>query len=339
MRPGSPLARVGERMDAAFAEIAALEPAFVVNTGDLILEGNAAEPEAARRWLAAYRKRADALGIPVYDTIGNNELVGTQNDAVPRDDPAFGKGLFRNAYGRTSFAFTHGDFRFVALDTHRPEDPDPHADWTFFEMDEENARFAEAELAAHADRTLVILNHEPFAGAEQWDFEPALVEANGLLERHDVAYVLSGHVHRSGSRRGRPTHISTGALSGMRWFLPESIVERGYRVVHARDGHLFAVWKRLGRPAVGFVVPEGAPDLHPVTGASLGPGDVVVAAIDAAGPFAEVELLADGRPVPLEPMDGSFFRATTPAPAASLVMRARRADGSVESARWPRETH
>ena len=306
------------------AEIAALRPDFVVSTGDLVLEGNRATPEAVERWLDFYLRLTRGSGLAFYHTIGNNELAGTENDDFSRDDPRFGKGAYESAVGPTTYSFDRGDVHFVALDTHRPEPALFDADaWTFVRMERDVQTWLERDLAAHAERTLVVLNHEPFHADPNWSgYEPA--DDAGLFAEHGVDYVLAGHLHKNGGHVDSGTeHITTGSLSGLRWVLPASLAARGYRLLYLHGDRLFHGWKETGRPVVDFV---GSHD-----------GELVVLAADRAGPFRSVEAYADDRPLAVRRWGDYFLRVTPPAGRTRLRLVAEAFDGrkTVASLRLP----
>ncbi len=310
-RSGSELGRVADAARTAFAELAALRPAFVISTGDLVLEGNNGSPEAVERWMTFYRTLATGTGLRFYDTIGNNEIAGNQNDDFAPEDPRYGEGLWRQHFGPTWYSFDRGPFHFVALDAHAP-DPgilDSKA-WTFPDLGADELAWLDADLRAHRGRVPVVLNHEPFAVAPNQapDYEPCL--DHGRFAAHGVRYVLAGHLHSNGvvDLEGT-THVTTGALSGLRWALPPGLHERGYRLFYAHEGRLWHAWKRLGEPVVAFL------------GDAADPGGLVFVAADRRGPFASLEATQDGVGVPVERWGDYFGRVR--ADAARLV-----ADGS-----------
>ncbi len=324
LRPGSALGRVEDAARAAFAEIAALAPSFVVSTGDLVLEGNRATPEAIERWMDFYQELERSTGLPFYDTIGNNEIAGTQNQEFPRNDPRYGKGLFRARFGPTYYSFDRGDVHFVALDTHQP-DPGffDERRYQIAQLSPEVRAWADADLALHAGKLLVALNHEPIAHEAEWSFVGDPVDDDGLLAKHSVAYSLTGHVHRNGAVRGGTTlHVITGALSGMRWVLPADVHPRGYRMLYARDGKLWHAWKDLGRPLLELLgeLPAG--------------GGVAFVAVDRAGAFRSIAATLDGAPLELERWGDYFGAVRTPpgaAPGAAsrVALRATSQSGEV----------
>ena len=244
----------------------------------------------------------------------------------PPGDPRFGRHYFHSFYGPSTYSFDRGEFHFIALDTHRAE---PHffdADaWSHGKMEPRVRDWLEADLSRATDgRTLVVLNHEPFHEDPNWgDYVAA--DDEGLLEAHGVDYVLAGHLHRNGElRQGATTHVTTGALSGLRWLLPASLHERGYRLFYARDGRLHHAWKQTGKRLIAF-----APSLEP------GSTEVVVALADRAAPFASAVVRLDGKPLSAERW-GSYFLLVDPGPRSShrakLRVHARTVDGETAQA-------
>ena len=63
LEPASELARIADSARDAMAEIAALDPAFVVSTGDLVLEANRGSPDAIARWFRFYEEITKTAAI------------------------------------------------------------------------------------------------------------------------------------------------------------------------------------------------------------------------------------------------------------------------------------
>ena len=185
-------------------------------------------------------------------------------------------------------------------------------------MRDEVKQWLRRDLEAHGDKVKVALNHEPFFSDPSWLFDDGdlaryVVSDEGIFEEQSVAYSMNGHVHFNGIERGEhTTHISTGALFGFGWYLPDDLFPRGYRMYYARDGQLFAAWKKVGEPLLGFIQPQGEEAIHPASAvlvdpeALVGPIDLVAVAADAEGPFAAASLDLDGLPVRLERW-GDYF--------------------------------
>ena len=287
----------------------------MIATGDLVLESNRGSPEAIERWFRFYDDLSNSLGVPVYSTIGNNEIAGIENDAFPESDPRYGRHFFHAFVGPSHYSFDRGAFHFVALDTHRPLADE--AGWTFGRMPDGVRDWLDADLAAHSGRVPVVLNHEPFHFDPAWPFSPdpaQMADDEGLFAKHGVRYALSGHTHqRSFLRRDGVVHLTTGALSGLRWVLPATVHERGYRLFYARDGQLHSGWKRTGEPLVSWS--EGAER----------DGDRIAVVADRAGPFASVEVTRAGETVAAERWGRYFLRV--PGEGAAQVTGVRQ-DGS-----------
>jgi len=311
--------------DAALAELRAIDPRFVVNTGDFVLESNEASAEEVERWMRFYRERVEASGLVFYDTIGNNEIAGTNNEDFGPEDPGYGKGLYRRFFGPTYYAFDRGDLHFIALDTHAADPKDPER-WSFSALEPVVRRWFAADTAMHAGQPIVVLNHEPIASDRRWSLPlqwGAGIDREGveLIEGAGARWTLAGHVHLNGVRRSGPTqHIVTGALSGARWTLPPDAVARGYRLVQRHGGELYSVWKPLGAPQVAFIEPRGHGAAH-VTGPRLVRGDspdqprrVVVAGVDVAGPLSTLRVALDGESLPLD-WWSPYFAETSYVPA------------------------
>lgn len=317
----------------ALDELRSLQPAFVVSTGDLVIESNNSEAKPIERWMKFYATETRATGLHFYDTIGNNELAGTENVRFKVTDPGYGKALFRRRFGPTYYSFDRGDLHFVALDTHTHTDLSED-DWSSQTMEAEVREWLDIDLANHRDRRVVVLNHEPFRGDPAWSLPATYVpevEDQEWLGKFNVPYTLSGHLHINGSTsEGGTQHVMTGALSGLRWTLPAEVFPRGYRLVQVRGGELFTAWKGLGEPLLGFVTPGDA-SMYATAPLKTDAKIVVIAAADTAGPFAEVSLAVDGEPVALERWSDFFFAAQLEAPAAqsSLRVEAKTQDGRV----------
>jgi hypothetical protein len=261
--------------------------------------------------------------MPVYDTIGNNEIAGIENDDFPPDDPRHGKYFFKKYFGLTHFSFDVGDFHFVALDTHRP-DPDAGdpSEWSFNDMTPAIRDWADADLGSHTEEVLVVLNHEPFHWDPNWPIEnrAGVAQDEGLFAKHGVEYVLSGHTHwQSFMTIDGVHHLAAGALSGLRWVMPVALHERGYRLFYAKDRRLYSSWKHTGRPVVAAAEP---PSSDPTT--------FVFVVADAAGPFETIEANSDGESLAIERWGDYFAAVELPRDATppDIGVRAIRSDGS-----------
>ncbi|MCH8257566.1 MAG: hypothetical protein IIA75_06680, partial [Proteobacteria bacterium] len=74
----SALGELNDIIQKALAEVVGFEPEFVINTGDLVLEGNNASAEVVDRWFKYYLSITEPLQPAFYNTIGNNDIAGTE---------------------------------------------------------------------------------------------------------------------------------------------------------------------------------------------------------------------------------------------------------------------
>lgn len=288
-----------EQIGNAIDEVVGFAPDFVINTGDLVLESNNGSPEAIDRWFKYYLKLTKELPVRIYNTIGNNEIAGTERKEFLPSDPRYGKFFFRSYLGPTHFSFDKGNFHFVALDTHSPDPQEENPDyWNFGKMTPDIQVWFENDLEAHKDKTLVVLNHEPFHFDELWPFEnDQHVDDDGLFSQFGVDYVLTGHTHyKSAMKIAGVQHLTAGALSGMRWILPASVHERGYRLFRSRKSELFSAWKETGKPLIALAEPQ-----------PQGGKEIVIAAVDEKAAFRDVKFYDGERELTVNPLSEYFF--------------------------------
>ena len=314
LRPGSPLGNGESRVRKAFAEVAALEPAFMVNTGDIVLDSGSVPLEIADRWMRLYREVSEAGGFPVHNTMGNHGLGGIHR-AAAADNPNYGPDFFHQRLGPSYYSFDRGRFHFIALDTHHPP-PVPGAtdeiQWAINRMRPEVSSWLEADLTKSVDRVRVVMNHEPFRVEPTWPFPASYAEtdlvSDEALVRNGVAYALTGHAHLPalGEQNG-VMNIHTGALSGIFWLMPPDLQRGGYRLIYAHEGRLYSAWKELEQPLLAFAEPP-APEGH-----------LVVVAADRAGPLTGVHVELDGEPLTQETWGDYFLRVNISADELSRV--------------------
>lgn len=179
-----------ERSDAervaVMARMAAERPAFVLNTGDLVTQG-----DSRTDWARFDREMAvlrDA-GVPCFAGLGNHDLAGDEDSALRNffaRFPTLGR--------RRNFVLRHRDCAIVQLDTNyrsmQIPDRETQAAWLTKTLD---------ELQADAGVRLVVLatHHPPFTNVAL--HEPSGWVRDTLLPiaaaRPKVRAVVSGHAH------------------------------------------------------------------------------------------------------------------------------------------------
>ena len=284
---------------AALKEVAGLQPDFVINTGDLVLESNEGSPEAIDRWFRYYGELMQDLPMKVYNTIGNNEIAGTGREDFTSSDARFGKYFFRHYLGPTHFSFDRSGYHFIALDTHSADPQEDNPDyWNFGKMTADIERWFENELKIHADKTIVVLNHEPFHFDERWPFDnDQQVDDLGMFGKYGVDYVLTGHTHyKSAMTIDGVQHLTAGALSGMRWVLPANVHERGYRLFQGFEAKLYSAWKQTGKRFIGLAEPQPADSSR-----------LIIAAVDSSAAFKQVRFFAGKEELKVNVLSDYFF--------------------------------
>jgi hypothetical protein len=217
--PGSELGRIADAARDSMGEIAALQPAFVVSTGDLVAQRGRGSAASLRAWLRFYTEITEATGLRFYNTLGAVDSVSRGNGADGEHSARVGEQLFHDVYGPSHYSFDHANFHFVALDA-------------------DSREWLAADLSVHPDMVYVGLG-------------PRLSHA---LPRPALQYALtSGKGTTTPESHNGTTMITTGSLAGGRWVLPPELRERGYRLFYARDGQLHHAWKRTGEPLVAFL--------------------------------------------------------------------------------------
>jgi len=210
--------------------------AFVVHTGDLVVDANGARPEQARALFEAYREMVANVQPPLLNLPGNHEYTAIRVADVPPDAPGWGPALYRELFGPTWYAFTYAGVQFIAMDGNTMEDG--KLKWDLSDACIEWLRTYLEHVSL--DAPIVMLVHEPFKTMGKGH----IVEE--ALEGRKVLLALSGHGH--GIARWQfagATEIMGGATS-YAWhgggFGPQPI---GYHVIRIRDDGFdsaFADW-------------------------------------------------------------------------------------------------
>lgn len=157
----------------------AYKPAFVVITGDLAHEGNAADYRFIKQLLEV---ESEALGAPIFVTLGNHDH---------RD--AFNAGYLNEPNTDRPYYFveTIAGLRVFVLDSHYPG----HSEgW----LDAEQLTWLQTELTTDTTPALLCVHHPPhtntfFANTDHLLTNSA--EFAAAIAGHNVIGILSGHIH------------------------------------------------------------------------------------------------------------------------------------------------
>ncbi len=227
----------GQEQAAALAGLAAelntLSPAFVIATGDLIVDGNDATMATARGWFDVYEDFTSILTMPVYQAVGNHDVVGIHRTdasaAASAADPGYGKGTFVSRFGPSYYSFDWGRYHCIVLD---PNDMENGKE--VYRLSAAQMGWLEDDLSCRDQAPLLVFYHEP---TTSWANRDAFRE---LLQGRSAS-LFCGHLHQGvrlefaagapGVSGGISEQI-TPAVSGEWWRGPNPDGKpQGYRLV------------------------------------------------------------------------------------------------------------
>ncbi len=191
-------------------------PAFVLITGDLVLDALRVPEAEARGHYDLLAAELAQFTVPVFAVPGNHEIFGIERhrSLVSPQHPLYGKGMYRHYLGPNYFSFTWGGVHFVGLDTADVDDL-----WYYGHIDAAQLAWLKKDLAAIQPGTPVVtFNHIPLAsavdalhGLEENEPAPSVIRVNGraqyrhivsntaellqALTPHRLEIALGGHMH------------------------------------------------------------------------------------------------------------------------------------------------
>jgi 3',5'-cyclic-AMP phosphodiesterase len=262
--------RSEDGLRAALGAIESLtpKPELILFGGDLTHESPMLDFPAAEQLIDRFLKIwKDQTDLPTFFTFGNHDFVGTKNASVNREDPRFGKGLYRMrlALERDFYAFRKGGWRFIVLDDVRPE-----PDGTYLgEFAEEQLAFLRSELQANSQIPTVLCGHIPSVSVLpnlgvcgetkntgiNFETPAALVAGNASALHHvlnetkaNVRLVLAGHLHHLEQIQiDRVSYFNGGAICGNWWKGAQMGCPEGFLVLDLHsDGTVESEYRSYG---------------------------------------------------------------------------------------------
>jgi 3',5'-cyclic AMP phosphodiesterase CpdA len=187
--------RTGEAQPEVYGrvwrEVDLLHPDFVINAGDTIQGGNDATADAEWNALQPIWKQ---YPYPLYFTPGNHDIWSEASRRV-----------YEKHTGRPSFySFNRQNAHFTVLDNSGS-----------LELSDEQMRFLEQDLAAHAARApKFVFFHQPF-----WliplKLQNTSLPFHQLMRKYHVDYVVCGHIHQfSRMERDGIVYLVVGSSGG-----------------------------------------------------------------------------------------------------------------------------
>ncbi len=249
------------RVEAMIEQINALEPAFVVNCGDIIT--TFPDREVFLDQCANAARMHKRFTMPVHFVPGNHDIgdqvpmqvFGPGEDARRAIKPTFIR-AYRNAFGSDYYAFRHGAYHFTIVNGSLMNSglPDEAAQWTFLERELAAAQNARARFAFIHNPPYWRSPDEPADGNYEPIYPPARERLLDLLLKNNVAVLFCGHTHFPFTNRYGKLEIVTLNSSTFNRNFPEDGTRLpgaaeiydpykiGWLVVRVRDGHWHGIW-------------------------------------------------------------------------------------------------
>jgi len=217
-----------EGFTQAIEKINEINPAFALTGGDLIIDGLEQNEDKVRHLFDLYIKTVAKCKMPVYNTIGNHDILGWyENSGVPENNPVYGKKLYTSLIGKTFHSFDFKGWRFYCFDS-----VEQAGDTSYVgRIDSMQMAWIKHDLAKLDRRTPIVLStHIPFITTltQLWHGSTvanpnSLVVCNSkevldLFHGYNLKLVLQGHLHFFEDLHVSGVHYVTGgSIAGAWW--------------------------------------------------------------------------------------------------------------------------
>jgi 3',5'-cyclic-AMP phosphodiesterase len=222
----------------------------------LVFDAAAVAKDQALSLYDLYGKTEQDLDLKVHHTIGNHDVVGMGARSIAAGDPAYGKKLYEERFGKTYYSFDHKGYHFVILDSieYQP-------DHSFIgHVSDEQIEWLTVDLAGQpAGTPIVIIVDVPLAtsvfsylGPETYKSASGVTVTNAAqvidcFGSHNVIGVLQGHTHVNETViwKGVP-YITSGAVCGNWWRGSRLGIPEGFTVVELANGKMKTRYETYG---------------------------------------------------------------------------------------------
>lgn len=239
-----------EGFKKAIEEINRINPDFVINGGDFVMDALGVNFERADTLYKLYLETAQLINAPVYNTMGNHEMFGiNKNSGVSKDHPEYGKKMYEKRVGKRYYAFDHKKWRFYILDSAVETDEGKYIGL----INEEQFEWLKKDLEkVDKNVPIIISTHIPFI-TTMTQFLKGSLESNSkalvinnskevleLFKNHNLKLTLQGHLHimEEITILNKMKFVTCGAISGKWWEGPNRGVEEGFLVVNIKNDEL-----------------------------------------------------------------------------------------------------
>jgi 3',5'-cyclic-AMP phosphodiesterase len=255
-----PELNAAEGTSMAFRKARTIRADFAISGGDLVFDVAAVPRDRALSLYDMYTKAEQDLGLKIYHTIGNHDVVGAGADLISQSDPMYGKRLWSQKFGETYYSFDRKGYHFVVLDSieYQP-------DHSFIgRVDADQMAWLAKDLAAQPKGApVIVIVHMPLAssafsydGPDTYKRASMVMVTNareviGLLDEYNVIAVLQGHTHINEQVvwKGK-TFLTSGAVCGNWWRGSRLGIPEGFTVVHLNNGRFSTEYVTYGFKSV-----------------------------------------------------------------------------------------
>lgn len=252
-----------EGFTKAIARINGLNPAFVINGGDSVMDALEATYEQADMLYDLYVETAGKLEMPVHQSPGNHEFFGLyEKSGVAPDHPEYGKKMFTKRIGKPYHSFDYKGWHFMVLDSIGTVGRERYRGL----ISAEQVEWIKTDLKdIDRDTPIVLSTHIPFI-TTMTQFYSGSLAANGenivitnskevleLFNDHNLKLVLQGHLHILEAIYMRGIRFITGgAVCGKWWDGPYKETEEGFLLIKVKGNDL--EWEYID---YGWTPPSG----------------------------------------------------------------------------------
>ena len=223
-------------VEKAVDEINKIDPDFVVATGDLVLNAEAVTISQAKEWFDIYANSISNLDMPVFNTVGNHDVVGINYKKDISTEPGYNKEMYRDYFGPTYYSFDWGSYHCLFLDPNELLDGNQ-----FYKIPDYQVGWLQNDLSYRPGKPLLVFFHEP---TRSWE---NCADVFNLLNQHPTK-MFSGHHHLDVliDSQGIPEQV-TDSLCGENWqgICPDGKLY-GYRIVQVEGNNIFSFYKAIG---------------------------------------------------------------------------------------------
>jgi Icc protein len=248
--------------DMAFKKARTIKADFAINGGDHVFDSLGVPTQRALALYDLYGKTEQDLGLKVYHTLGNHDVLGIYPaSGTSPTDPIYGKKLYEDRFGKAYYSFDRKGHHFIVLDSIGITDDRAYEG----RIDAAQLQWLAADLAAQPTGTPIIVSvHIPLVTAfDSYVPVPSTFaphhglsvinssEVIRLFEGHNVLGVLQGHTHINErvEWKGVP-YITSGAICGNWWQGTRMGTPEGFTVVTVANNKLTTRYETYGFKAV-----------------------------------------------------------------------------------------